>query len=424
VAPSNSEIRRVVWRALWSSRLLVYVSGLFGILGLGLASPPDTPTVGTAPFGYLGNFLVGPLARWDSVWYLLIAKTGYGPHLKRTAFFPLYPMLIRIVGWFVRSDLIAGVLISLVCFVILLVLIYKLTYLELGREVAEVAVLITAFAPVSMFFSAVYTESLFLALVLGAVYCARTGRWALAGVIGAFAAATRNAGVLLIVPIALMFLYGPRESTAVALQSVADHGWRRWLPRYRVTPSLAWVLVVPTGLFAYLAYLWHSTGSPFTTFNVQSLWKRQTLGPILGIWHGLEVTWQHFQFLNGPPPAITRFTPPVAAGEIQAALAQAGTSLMLLAFFALGVVACVGVLRRLPFAYAAYAVLAFLLPLSTPIATQPFFSLPRFELVVFPFFMWGAWYLVRKQIVTIGIGTMAATLGLFSALFSTWHFVA
>jgi len=43
---------------------------------------------------------------------------------------------------------------------------------------------------------------------------------------------------------------------------------------------------------------------------------------------------------------------------------------------------------------------------------------------VFPFFMWGAWYLVRKQIVTIGIGTMAATLGLFSALFSTWHFVA
>jgi hypothetical protein len=428
VAPTGAQVRHVVWRAFWGSRLLVYVSGLFGILGLGLANPPHTPMGATAPYGYFGNFLVGPLARWDSGWYLMIAKTGYSPQPKRAAFFPLYPILIHAVGWVVRSDLIAGVLISLACFVIVLILIYRLTYQEFGHQVAEVAVLLMAFVPVSFFFSAVYTESLFLALTMGAVYCARNSRWALAGVLGAFASATRNSGVLVMAPIVLMFLYGPRESTAASTAVlsgwVQDHGWRRWAPKYRPTWDLLWVLMVPVGLLAYLGYLWITTGTPFTTFNVQSLWSRQTLGPIVGIWHGFEITWQHFQLLRHGAPVITSYTPPGAARAIQLEVAQAGTSLMLFVCFLLGVAACVGVFRRLPFAYGVYAALAFLLPLSTPIATQPFFSLPRFELVVFPFFMWAAWYLVRKQIATIAIATLATSLGLMSALFSTWHFVA
>jgi hypothetical protein len=424
VQSTGMHVPRVVWRAFWGSRLVVYISGLFGILGLGLANPPHTPMGSTAPFGYLGNFLVGPVARWDSGWYLMIAKTGYSPQPKRAAFFPLYPMLIHAVGWIVRSDLIAGVLISLVCFVIVLVLIYRLTCQEFGHEVAEVAVLLVAFVPVSFFFSAVYTESLFLALTMGAVYCARNGRWAYAGILGLFASATRNSGVLLMAPIVLMFLYGPRESTAVLSGWVQEHGWRRWAPKFRPTPALLWVLLVPVGLFAYLGYLWATTGTPFATFNVQHLWSRQTLGPILGIWHGFEITWQHFQLLHNGAPVITTSTPPGAARAIQLEVAQAGTSLMLFICFVLGVAACVGVFRRLPFAYGVYAALAFLLPLSTPIATQPFFSLPRFELVVFPFFMWAAWYLVRKRITTIAIATLATSLGLMSALFSTWHFVA
>ena len=46
----------------------------------------------TAPFGYFGNLLAAPFARWDSVWYLAIAQGGYDHEATRTAFFPLYPL--------------------------------------------------------------------------------------------------------------------------------------------------------------------------------------------------------------------------------------------------------------------------------------------------------------------------------------------
>ena len=58
----------------------------------------------------------------------------------------------------------------------------------------------------SFFFSAVYTESLFLALSAGCFYLARRERWVWAGVLGGLAAATRSIGVLLVVPLAVLYL--------------------------------------------------------------------------------------------------------------------------------------------------------------------------------------------------------------------------
>ena len=72
------------------------------------------------------------------------------------------------VGWLVRSSVIAGVLISVVGFAIALALLHRLAREELGARVADSTVLLLAFAPLSFFFTAVYTESLFLALSVGA----------------------------------------------------------------------------------------------------------------------------------------------------------------------------------------------------------------------------------------------------------------
>ena len=58
--------------------------------------------------------------------------------------------------------------------------------------------LLTAFAPMAFYFSAVYSESLYLALSVGLFWCARQGRWAAVGVLGALAGATRSAGVVLL----------------------------------------------------------------------------------------------------------------------------------------------------------------------------------------------------------------------------------
>ena len=91
---------QVVWRAFWTSRLVVLLSGMFAVLQFGLAAGSngfDPPGL-TAPFGYFGNVVAAPFARWDSVWYLQIARFGYRHQLGRTAFFPLYPGLIHVVG--------------------------------------------------------------------------------------------------------------------------------------------------------------------------------------------------------------------------------------------------------------------------------------------------------------------------------------
>ena len=77
------------------------------------------------------------------------------------------------------------------------------------EDAARRTVVLIAFFPAAVFFSAAYTESLFLALSVGVLLAARRERWALAGALGALAAATRSMGVLLIVPALLMYLSQP-----------------------------------------------------------------------------------------------------------------------------------------------------------------------------------------------------------------------
>ena len=119
-------------------------------------------------------------------------------------------MLMRAVATITYSEVVAGILVSLVSFGIALVLLHQLTDLEFGPAVARRTVWLIALFPASVFFSAVYTEGLFLALSIGAVYAARKGCWAWAGALGGLAALTRNTGVLIGVAVLLLYLYGPR----------------------------------------------------------------------------------------------------------------------------------------------------------------------------------------------------------------------
>jgi hypothetical protein len=406
---------------LWTSRLVVLLSGVLAVLSFGNASnaPQFDQFRVTAPFGYFGNLLVSPLARWDSAWYLAIAQRGYDHSPQRTTFFPLYPLLVRGLGTVLRSDLIAGVAISLGCFAVGLVLLYRLTALELGDERARLCVMLLAFCPMAYYFSAVYTESLFLALSVGCIYQARRGRWASASVLGTIAAASRNTGVLLIVPIVLLFLYGPRADRPPPLLRSTSGALARLRPRYPVRWELAWVLLVPVGLLAYILFLALTTGDGLTPFSAEQYWYHHFAGPFGGVWDGAVAAWDGLrQLLHGPPPPVY-FTP--AGGN---PLTVAGENLMLFAFLGVGVAAFVGMVRRLPFAYAAYTLAAIAPALSYPITPQPLASLPRYEVVLFPLFMWGAWWVQARRIEPQAIACLAVLLGLFTAEFATWRFVS
>ena len=423
-SPSLALSVRVAWRALWTSRLVVFAAGLLAVLEIGRAA--DTggfdPARLTAPFGYFGNLLVAPFARWDSVWYVAIAQGGYDHQVDRTAFFPLYPLLMRWVGGVIGSDLIAGILISVVAFAIGLVLLHRLASLDLDFRGAELTVVLIAFCPVAYFFSAVYTESLYLALSVGCLLQARRGRWATAGLLGGLAAASRNSGVMLVVPVVLLYLYGPRADRSRASARWAPRGYGRWrtlLPRHRLGLSCLWIGLIPAGLGAYIAYLGIKTGNALAPFHAQSVWFRHFAGPFGGVWSGAVAAWDGLrQILHGPAPPIYFAK---AGGD---PLKVAGQNLMLFGFLVLAAIGCVGVFRRLPFAYGAYVVASLAMPLSYPVTPQPLASLPRYEVVLFPLFMWGASWLARRRLTVAGVATAAVLLGLFTAEFATWRFVA
>lgn len=380
----------------------MWAAGLLGILWLGRAAGTEQYDARhlSAPFSPFGDLLVGPTARWDSVWYLTIAKDGYGSAHShaQAAFYPLYPLLMRVLGWVVGSPLVAGILVSLACFLGALVLLHRLASLELGARDARGTVLLVAFFPTAFFFSAVYSESLFLLVSVGAFLAARRGRWAVAGALGGLAALTRNSGVLLLIPLVILFVQQERHGGAL---------WRA-----------AWLALVPLGLAVYLGYSAIALGDALAPYHAQALWLRhfEPLGALTG---GVRAAWLGLrQLVHGSP------TPRYFGENGGDPFHIAGDSLMLLGFLVFALLACAGALRRLPLAYGVYAAVALAVTLSYPLDAQPLMSLPRYMLVLFPLQMWLARWTGERRGVERAVGVSAVLLGLFAAYFAHWGFVA
>ena len=370
-----------------------------GGLGERNAARYDEPAL-TQPLGGFGDLTLSPLARWDAVWYLEIAGDGYEGG-ARAAFFPLYPLLARAAGELGGGSpgavLVGAYLVSLAAFLAALVLLHRLVSLELGRRLATPTLLLLAVFPASLFFGAPYSESLFLLASVGAFLCARTDRWALAGACAAAGAATRSAGVLLVVPLLLVW----------------------WQAQERRRRDVAWLLLGPLGLVAYAAYLGLAQGDALAFLDVQDAWYRDFAGPLGGVWDGIVAAF------DGARQLLSGSREPVyfqeAGGD---PFRVAGSNLVNLGFLAFGLAACAGVLRRLPLPYGVWVAVALLLPLSFPVGPQPLMSLPRFLSVLFPIFMWLALVCHERRTTEWAVAGSAVGLGLFTALFATWHWVA
>ena len=393
---ARSQPLRAAWSVFWVSRAALAAVAIFAALTVGDGGLPernaekfDAPAL-THPFGGLGDTLFSPLARWDSVWYLSIADSGYeGP--AREAFFPLYPLLVRALatpaGASHEALLLAAYLVSLASLLGALYLLWRLVSLELGRQYASPALLLLAAFPGSLFFGAPYSESLFLLVSVGAFYAARTGHWAWAGALAGCASATRSAGILLLLPLAILW----------------------WQSESRSVRDAAWLALAPVGLVAYAVYLEATIGDALAFMEVQEAWMRHFAGPLGGVWDGTVAAFEAARSIVRGDAELPRW---------------AAMNLMLFAFMVFALVACVGVLRRLPFAYGAYAVAALMLPLSFPVGPQPLMSLPRFLAVLFPIFMWLAIVCEELRLTARAAAVSAVVLGLFVTQYASWYFIA
>ncbi|MCF0138427.1 MAG: hypothetical protein HUJ66_08710 [Oscillospiraceae bacterium] len=185
-------------------------------------------------------------------WYL---SEGSIDRLVQLVFLPGYPLAVRAVRLFVRSYVLAGMLVSALCFAGSACLLYRLLRLDMTREKALRAVVFFCIMPSSFFFAAPMSESLFMLLSLSCVYLSRRGKFIPAAVFGALACFTRSVGLALLVPLLFEFI----------------------AQRRRIRDYLA-LLIVPLGFAVYCYVNYAVAGDPFKFMEYQQSHWNQSFG--------------------------------------------------------------------------------------------------------------------------------------------------
>jgi hypothetical protein len=190
--------------------------------------------------------------QWDSIHYQKLAEVGYEAiDSIKTWFYPLFPWSVRLVAFVARDYLVSAFIVSGIALIAATILLRRIVELDYPASVALRSVWFLLIFPTAYFLHIGYTESLFLALVLGSIFCARRERWWLAGVLGALSCMTRAPGLMLVPTLAVEAIHRFWQT-------------RRWQWRW------LWIAIVPAGFGAYLLLNWYVTGDPWTFLRVRN----------------------------------------------------------------------------------------------------------------------------------------------------------
>jgi hypothetical protein len=318
--------------------------------------------------------------RADGAWYLSIAKDGYEKRPfdltkeSNWAFFPLYPLSVRVASVFTGDYRLVAIALSNLFFFAALALLHK-AVLAFGYDaaLANRTIFYMAAFPSSYFFSLPWTSALFLLLSVGAFLTAKRGVWALAGVCAGLASATHYTGVFLFP--ALLIFY-----------------WQCNRP-FKLRANILWLLLAPTGLLVFMGYLYSITGNAFAFANSQAAWK---------------VRWGFFM-----QPLFTFIISPFEL--------SAGWNFRLLNFAAAATALTCGFVwvKKREWAWAFYIFVCAIMPLSTvTIEGQA-----RYMGVVFPIFImlaiWGRSPLIDQIIRAVFVAMLTLMTAFFGFHFSS-----
>lgn len=340
---------------------------------------------------------------WDAAWYVGIAANSYhyDPSAaggSDVAFAPLYPFGIRAVssglhwvsfGWDWGNGqwgayIAAGLLISNIAFYFALVLLIRLLAPRLGMLGAGLAALGLASLPTAFFFSAMYTEGLFLLLVMACFALARSDwrwKWLCVGMVGMLSSLDRFAGLLLL--------------PVMAVEYLSQKQWR-WRG---IRAEVAWLGLIPAGTGIYMLYLWSKFGSAFV-LNDSMLkgWNHQGSFFLVTYWESLSQLWL----------SLTHSFP---AGSDPVLYYGQGSRLYLILDLGLPVILLVGAWlarKKLMASEWTWLVLGIVYPLSTNIT----FSLARYVLPLWPGIVWLG--MVKGRMRGVVIGLILISLGVMA----------
>lgn len=379
-------VTRATWPIVVATRVGVLVIGLMAIYAVGYPN-------GRAPIrvaeGEVGNL---PM-RYDAGWYLSIATTGYEYFPRRfdrqqnLVFFPAFPTLMYLGSLLVaRQVLWSGTLIGMLAFAWAARYLFRLAREILDEERAVVAVALLATYPFAVFYSAPYTEGLFLLAMLGAwFHLRRDERWP-AFAWGLLAGLTRPNGCLLSIPLALIVVQPLWQQGRLR---VAPGGWAALADRLMVAaaPGL--------GMLLYSAYVYDLTGDPLMWIRLQVAWGRQNLGLVTFLaaeWRSVGQLGIYTYATSNVPDFLNVLAAALVAGSI------------------------VPVWRR----FGAAPAVLLVLNLAPSLASGGWLSVGRATAVLFPLFLWLAAVLpARHRTAAVAVG---AGLQVFAAiLFFTWR---
>ncbi|OGK20315.1 hypothetical protein A3C23_02800 [Candidatus Roizmanbacteria bacterium RIFCSPHIGHO2_02_FULL_37_13b] len=228
--------------------LSIYFIRLFFIFSIAYIAGFLLPYKGFFPYKELLNVYNLPIfikafANFDGLHYISIAQSGY--YQYQQAFFPLYPIIIRVVAIFVgKNYLISGLLISNLSFLLACIVMYKLLHLLKYQNVPWFILLLFLF-PSSFYFSTVYTESFFLLLFLLVIYLHLKKKYWISAIFSFFCVLTRLIGLF-----TLIF----------------------YLPFKKKQSSIVWLIIFPIfGLIIYMIYLFLTVQDPLFFLNSQPI---------------------------------------------------------------------------------------------------------------------------------------------------------
>lgn len=237
--------------------------------------------------------IVGIFSRWDARHYIFISEFGYqssGEEASYIAFYPLYPTLIRALSFLIPYPHIAGLIISVLGSIVgHFAFIKYLTEIGFDNEKCWRIAILFFLTPVTVYFSNLYTESLFLAETALFLFFLERRQYQLAVLCGFCASATRLAGIFLIVPYVFHF--------------IDNKNWRTNLTQ------LSQGLIIILGFLLYLLVNFIVYADPFYFRSVlSSSWQKEVGNPLLVYLKNVRQVFQHAgRYRDSPTIAVDHY---------------------------------------------------------------------------------------------------------------------
>lgn len=300
----------------------------------------------------LRYFGISPWANFDGDHYLAIAMHGYDASVAR--FFPLYPIIIKIIANpFSRISnpyytFIIGMFVSNLSFLAACLILYKLLRTEYSYKTSFWTIIFLLVFPTSFFFGSIYAESLFLLLTVLSFYLVRKRKWLLAILSATLLPITRSVGLVILPALFIEWFLQQKEKNKP--------------PSIIILLSL---FLIPLSLIGYAFFNFIKFKDWLYFVHAQTELSNGRSSSIILI---PQTLFRYGKMLITVP--ITQYIWHIVFLELAM-------------FFFAAILLYIAYIKKIRLSYLAFAILAFLIPTST----GTFTGLPRYVIVLFPMFI-------------------------------------